>query len=1170
MADLPPTQRGPDAVTHQLPAGELPAGWSLLEGQYEIVRLIASGGFGITYLARDTLGRDVAVKECFPLGLAQRAAMTHTVSATSAGTSEHFETARAQFLREARMLAGLRHPNVVHVQSLFEENGTAYMAMDFIHGRDLHEEIIADGGLSPVRVLDLARDLLGALAYVHAEGVLHRDIKPQNIRIDTFGVPMLIDFGAARAETQARSRMAGTFRVVTDGYSPHEFYVSGAKQGPHSDLYALAATLHHVITGAAPVAADERASAMATGQPDPYVPVAGSHDAQDTRLLHLIDRALRMVPSERPADAGAWLTALTDAKTTIVTPMATAAPRSSRLAAGAAIGALVMGGIGAGIWTMQPSWLSPEMEDMHEQFTTLEARLTRGDAERGEAENALRALQTTLTEAEAEVQQLEASGGDMAATLAELATARAARDAATEQITTLQGELEALGATATALDAAQQQLDVELIRANTAEVASRALADQITELENSAVSARARITTLEASLSEATTRLMEARTTEALLTRSEADLSTTEAELNASMIHAATLEAQLSQAVERGADLDLTRAELQTLARMLEASQAERAQLSEEVAGLQAARTQLTQDLAALQTAPLPNLEEIAQLRAQLITSQADSADLQARLAASAEENDNLRARMAELTTLTHDLRFDLDAAVAALEASVAARGNWVPQATLQAPSGAFTLLPRFSWDNRRIAAVDSGGGITLFDRRTGAYEAHLARGIPDRVVRLGFSAGGSYLIATTPVGAPNRLYDVRTRREILRFESVTVTTANRAISFDEQFFVFTRAASDGDLDIVVTQLASLGLPNVTPVERILTSVPEGTPVRVSFAETSNQINVLTPASAQVFDTDGRLRRTANNRIGQVAALSPIGGDQGFLVLRNTGEVMVYNDLIEQIAMATVPADAAYTLYRLSGDRLSFLRANDEMWDVIDLLTGEVRGAGPIAPDSQRANISISADGEMIFIGATDLRPARLLDVATGLEVQEFGDATQGYFSFDNTHLATGRADGGAAQIWRMEGAVELSDLSVCDDLDRVMDGIPVLPNTLERGRTFAVDAGGDVAILSCAEANDAMLARALDRQPQDLSITQAPDVAINMLGTGRDYTLRVTAEGDCAPVVLARFGEDWSLGATVDFSDTGDVTRPLDLWLATPQGVTCEAQIILAGGEVN
>ncbi|CAN0460812.1 unnamed protein product, partial [Hapterophycus canaliculatus] len=270
-------------------------------------------------------------------------------------------------------------------------------------------------------------------------------------------MPMLIDFGAARAETQARSRMAGTFRVVTDGYSPHEFYVSGAKQGPHSDLYALAATLHHVITGAAPVAADERASAMATGQPDPYVPIAGSYEAHDARLLHLIDRALRMVPAERPADASAWLTALTDARTAIVTPMsATAAPRTSRLLAGVAIGALAMGGIGGAIWTMQPSWLSPAMEDMQAQVTTLEARLARVDAERGAADTALRALQTTLSEAEAEVQLLEENGGDMSATLAELDAAHAARDAAAAQVTALQEEVAGLTATANDLVTARR------------------------------------------------------------------------------------------------------------------------------------------------------------------------------------------------------------------------------------------------------------------------------------------------------------------------------------------------------------------------------------------------------------------------------------------------------------------------------------------------------------------------------------------------------------------------------------------------------------------------------------------------------------------------------------------------------------------------------------------
>lgn len=1203
MASDPSQKRGPDAVTHQLPAGELPAGWTLLEGQYEIVRLIASGGFGITYLARDTLGRDVAVKECFPLGLAQRAAMTHTVSATSAGTSEHFETARGQFLREARMLASLRHPNVVHVQSLFEENGTAYMAMDFIHGRDLHEEMVA-GAMPPARVLDLARDLLGALDYVHEQGVLHRDIKPQNIRINAFGVPMLIDFGAARAETQARSRMAGTFRVVTDGYSPHEFYVSGAKQGPHSDLYALAATLHHIITGAAPIAADERASAMATGQPDPYVPIADAYPTHDTRLLHLIDRALRMVPGDRPENAQAWLTALMDARTTIVTPVLAAPARRSRLVPGVLIGALLMGAAGAGIWAMQPPWLAPSMGEMQARMSQLEENLATAEAARATAEAGLLTLQETLASAEEDLARLEAADGDMAATMAELDDARAARDAAAAQITTLQTELTALSATAAALEEAQALRNAADVRADTAEARAsaaearaaatdvdaeaeaRALAEQIAALDATSLTARVRITTLEASLADATSRLVEARTaaatlaqvetelsateaeletasaraatletdltdatnrleeareTAALLTQTEAELSTAEADLAGAIAQANTLEGQLQQAEERGAELAAVRLEVQELEGLLEASEAEQARLSDQIATLESA------------PAPPTNSAELDGLRTLVATLDAENNDLRAALS------------QAEIA---------LAEAVSAATTPEETHAQWLPHATLRAPNGTFALLPRFSWDNQRIAAVDSTGGIALYDRASGGYEAHLARGIPDTVLRLGFSAGGSYLIATTPNGSPNRLYDVATRREILRFEPVTVTTANRAISADEQYFVFTRDGGGGFVDIVITPLSDLSDPDEIAAERVLSSVPVGTAVRIAFSETTNQINVLTPSGVQIFEPDGRLLRTASNRIGSVAALSPIGADQGFLVLRGNGDVLIYNNLIEQTEIAQVAARTQYSRYRLSGDRLSFLRANDETWDVIDLLTGDVRGTSAEGEDYTGANISISADGEMIFIGATDTSAARLLDVTSGLEIQDFGDATQGYFSFDNNYLATGRADWDDAQIWRMEGVVEGPDLSNCVVIDRTMDGIPILPNTLERGRMFSVEAGGDLALLPCASVQDPGLTAALARVRLDLSVSQAPDVSINILGTSRNYTLAVGASGDCDPIVVARFGQQWLFGnedqpvSPVLLLDAGDVTQALDVWLATRDGVTCPATITLAGGE--
>ncbi|MBF9033852.1 protein kinase [Rhodobacterales bacterium HKCCE2091] len=325
-----------DAPTHtrplpEPPAGELPIGTVLNGGQYKIARVIASGGFGITYLANDNLGRDVALKECFPAGLAMRSS-GRSVSAASSSTADSFETARNLFLREARLLAGLMHPNVVHVQTLFEENGTAYMAMDFIHGHDLHEYISTyPDRLTPPRVMELARTLLNGLDYIHGEDLLHRDIKPSNIRIDRFGTPILIDFGAARQQTQQASRLAGSFRVVSDGYSPNEFYIMGAPQGPGSDLYSLAATLYHVISGSAPPPSDMRANRLATGEPDPLEPLSGRFPEQDPRLLAQIDKSMNMSLKDRPKSAAEWLAAIPE-----ITPQPTRAAQPAQPAQQAA------------------------------------------------------------------------------------------------------------------------------------------------------------------------------------------------------------------------------------------------------------------------------------------------------------------------------------------------------------------------------------------------------------------------------------------------------------------------------------------------------------------------------------------------------------------------------------------------------------------------------------------------------------------------------------------------------------------------------------------------------------------------------------------------------------------------------------------------------------------
>ena len=413
---------GDDQLTRPLPdgpPGELPVGAELNGGQYKIIRNIAAGGFGITYLAKDNLDRDVALKECFPLGLVARSS-SRSVSAASESTAASFSTARNLFLREARLLAGLSHPNVVHVQTLFEENGTAYMAMDFIHGHDLQTIINSQPEtLTPAALMEMARSILDALSYLHDNGLLHRDIKPSNIRIDRFERPILIDFGAARQQVRAETRKMGTFRVVSDGYSPSEFYSTGADQSPASDLYSLAATLYHAIAGEAPPAADVRIQRVATSESDPYEPLSGRFPDQNQVLLSLIDRSMAISQKERPQSAQAWLDKLDAAVTRAVPPQLpgnTSAPtpppppqaqKSSKFLPGALAGGAAVAVLAGIVLALSSGGMSAD------DAQALQSQL---DAER-----------STVSELTQSVQTLQS---DLNTTRSQLATAQQERDQA--------------------------------------------------------------------------------------------------------------------------------------------------------------------------------------------------------------------------------------------------------------------------------------------------------------------------------------------------------------------------------------------------------------------------------------------------------------------------------------------------------------------------------------------------------------------------------------------------------------------------------------------------------------------------------------------------------------------------------------------------------------------
>lgn len=234
---------------HQLPPE------ALLKQRYLVASVLGEGGFGITYAGWDlTLDKPVAIKEYFPAGLAGRdASKTFSAQPQEGPGKSWFYAGRERFLREARMLAmlsGVR--GIVPVRDFFEENDTAYIVMDFIHGESLRQRADRSGGkIAPTELLPLLRPVFDALILVHQSGILHRDISPENILVDRTGTAWLIDFGAAE-ELLPSDDLHSHAVILRKGYTPLEQYDSHGQQGPWSDLYALAATIYDLLCAQTP------------------------------------------------------------------------------------------------------------------------------------------------------------------------------------------------------------------------------------------------------------------------------------------------------------------------------------------------------------------------------------------------------------------------------------------------------------------------------------------------------------------------------------------------------------------------------------------------------------------------------------------------------------------------------------------------------------------------------------------------------------------------------------------------------------------------------------------------------------------------------------------------------------------------------------------------------
>lgn len=270
---------------------------ALLQNRYRIERLLGEGGMGAVYLAEDEqYGRKVALKEAL------------------------FDTAllRKAFKREAELLEHLNHPALPHVKGYFTEAGKQYLVMQFIDGQSLEELLLerrqnGRGPFAVEKVLQWAHQILDVLVYLHGHHppIIHRDIKPLNLKLTPRGEVFLLDFGLAKGAV-AEITQAGSLLGYTPNYAPLE-QMDRTGTDPRTDIYSLAATLYRLMTGQIPPSAVARAAALMEGQPDPLRPANEVNAQVPVEVASLLEQALAQSPNQRPASAAAWQMALRQA-----------------------------------------------------------------------------------------------------------------------------------------------------------------------------------------------------------------------------------------------------------------------------------------------------------------------------------------------------------------------------------------------------------------------------------------------------------------------------------------------------------------------------------------------------------------------------------------------------------------------------------------------------------------------------------------------------------------------------------------------------------------------------------------------------------------------------------------------------------------------------------------
>jgi serine/threonine protein kinase len=263
---------------------------------YRIVKKIASGGFSIVYLAYDPDGNTVAIKEYLPsaLALRQPGELAPVISKPNQAV---FRIGLKCFFEEGRALALIVHPNVVRVLNFFRANETVYMVMAYESGHSLQEHIarLQAKGSRPNEAFIRAMftGVCGGLREVHANLLLHLDLKPANIYMRTDGTPILLDFGAARQTVNVDSPRVAP--MYTPGFAPPELYIKGAQLGPWSDIYSIGAAMYACMAGVAPQPADQRRT---DDKMDPLINKLVAN--YSVALVEMVRNCLALDPLVRP------------------------------------------------------------------------------------------------------------------------------------------------------------------------------------------------------------------------------------------------------------------------------------------------------------------------------------------------------------------------------------------------------------------------------------------------------------------------------------------------------------------------------------------------------------------------------------------------------------------------------------------------------------------------------------------------------------------------------------------------------------------------------------------------------------------------------------------------------------------------------------------------------